>query len=462
LHIKFQRIILNTEFFIAKRITFDKGDRLSISRPIIKICIFGISLGLAVMIVAVAVSVGFKLEIRKKIIGFGSHIMIVNQDLNTSFETSPISQNQSFYPSLDTIPGIKHIQVFATKPGIIKTGEDIQGAIVKGVGSDFDWSFFNENMVEGKRFTVTDTAKTNEVIISKYLSSLLKLKVGDRFIMYFIDKRPRPRSFTVSGIYETGLEEFDSQFILADIGHIKKLNNWDDDQISGFEVLIDYNYKKRDKEYIIYRLRMIIYKMREILRTITFRERGIRVYAMDYLEFNTERVKAVADFRFDEEGSILQVISIKQKYPQIFDWLNLVNKNVWIVLGLMLIVAVFNMISGLLILILDRTNMIGILKALGTENRSIKSIFLYQSAFLMVKALFWGNAIGLGICLLQHYFRVLKLEQSSYFIDYVPVDFNLLHIVILNVGTMTVIMLVLLLPSIVISKINPVKTIRFN
>jgi lipoprotein-releasing system permease protein len=425
LHFKFHRIILNTEFFIAKRITFFKGDRLSISRPIIKICIFGISLGLAVMIVAVAVAVGFKREIRKKIIGFGSHIMIVNQDLNASFETTPISQNQPFYPSLESIPGIKHIQVFATKPGIIKSGSDIQGAIVKGVGSDFDWSFFNENMVEGKSFTVTDTAKTNEVIISKYLSSLLKLKVGDRFIMYFIDDRPRPRSFTVSGIYETGLEEFDSQFILADIGHIKKLNNWDDDQISGFEVLIDNNKYKN-------------------------------------IDHFTRIVTDTVGMRFDESGGKLDVINIKEKYPQIFDWLNLVDKNVWIVLGLMLIVAVFNMISGLLILILDRTNMIGILKALGTENRSIKSIFLYQSAFLMVKALFWGNVIGLGICLLQHYFKVLKLEQSSYFIDYVPVNFNLWHIIILNAGTMAVTMLILILPSIVISNINPVKTIRFN
>ncbi len=416
---------MNTEFFIAKRITFDKENKLSISRPIIKICIFGISLGLAVMIISVAVAVGFKREIRKKIIGFGAHILIINQDLNASFETSPISQNQPFYPSLTSMPGIKHIQVFATKPGIIKTGADIQGAIVKGVGSDFDWSFFNENMVEGKSFIVNDSVKTNEVIISKYLSSLLKLKVGDRFIMYFIDNKPRPRSFTVSGIYETGLEEFDGQFILADIGHIKKLNNWNDDQISGFEVLIDeHKYKN--------------------------------------IDYYTHRVRDIAGTRLDEKGGKLDVINIKDKYPQIFDWLNLVDKNVWIVLGLMLVVAAFNMISGLLILILDRTNMIGILKALGTGNNSIKGIFLYQSSFLMIKALFWGNIIGLGICWIQHHFRILKLEQSSYFIDYVPVNFNLLHIIILNAGTMAITMLILLLPSIIISNINPVKTIRFN
>ncbi len=414
---------MNTELFIAKRITFDKETKQSISRPIIKICIFGISLGLAVMIISVAIVVGFKHEIRKKIIGFGSHIQIVNYDLNTSFETSPISRNQHFYPSLDTIKGIKHIQVFATKPGIIKTRADIQGAIVKGVGSDFDWSFFNENLVEGKSFTVVDSARTNEVLISKYLSLLLKLKVGDKFIMYFIDNRPRPRSFTVSGIYETSLEEFDRQFILADIGHIKKLNNWEDDEISGFEVLID-NYN--DIDYMTY------------------------------------VVRSIAGSTFDDEGQKLQVINIKEKYPQIFDWLNLIDKNVWIILGLMLTVAAFNMISGLLILILDRTNMIGILKAIGTGNRSIKNIFLYQSAFLMVKALFWGNIIGLGICWIQDYFKLLKLDQTSYFIDYAPIDFNLFHIIILNIGTLVITMIILLLPSIIISNINPVKTIRFN
>lgn len=414
---------MNTELFIAKRITFDKETKQSISRPIIKICIFGISLGLAVMIISVAIVVGFKHEIRKKIIGFGSHIQIVNYDLNTSFETSPISRNQHFYPSLDSLKGIKHIQVFATKPGIIKTKADIQGAIVKGVGSDFDWSFFNENLVEGKSFTVNDSVKTNEVLISKYLSLLLKLKVGDRFIMYFIDKRPRPRSFIVSGIYETSLEEFDRQFILADIGHIKKLNNWEDDQISGFEVLID-NYNDIDN--------------------------------MTYV------VRSIAGSTFNEEGQKLQVINIKEKYPQIFDWLNLIDKNVWIILGLMLIVAAFNMISGLLILILDRTNMIGILKAIGTGNKSIKNIFLYQSAFLMIKALFWGNVIGLGICWIQDYFKLLKLNQTSYFIDYAPINFNLFHIVILNIGTLVITMVILLLPSIIISNINPVKTIRFN
>jgi len=414
---------LNTEFFIAKRLTFDKETKQSISRPIIKICIFGISLGLAVMIVSIAVVVGFKNEIRNKIIGFGSHIQIVNYDSNTSYETAPISKNHSFYPSLDSIDGIKHIQVFATKPGIIKTRQDIQGAIVKGVDSDFDWSFFNDNLIEGKSFTVNDSIKTNEVIISKFLSLSLKLNVGDKFIMFFIDNKPRPRSFTVSGIYETSLEEFDKQFILADIGHIKKLNSWKNDEISGFEVLID-NF--RDIDYMTFIVNNIIGNI------------------------------------FSKDGSTLRVINIKQKYPQIFDWLELIDKNVWIILGLMLVVAIFNMISGLLILILDRTNMIGILKAIGTENKSIKSIFFYQSAFLLIKALFWGNFIGLGICWLQYYFKILKLDQSSYFIDYVPISFNFIYIILLNFGTLAITMVILLLPAHIISNISPVRTIKFN
>ena len=403
--------------------TFDRESKQSISRPIIRICISGISLGLAVMIISVAIVVGFKNEIRKKIVGFGSHIQIVNYDSNTSYETSPVSQNQKFYSFLDSVEGIDHIQVFATKPGIIKTREDIQGAIVKGVGSDFKWDFFNENIVEGKSFSVNDSLKTNEVLISKYLSSLLKLRVGDKFVMYFIDDRPRPRAFVISGIYETSLEEFDKQFILADIGHIKKLNNWEDDEISGFEVLID---------------------------------------DFDDVENMSFIVSAIVGGTLSDEGSALRVINIKQKYPQIFDWLMLVDKNVWIILGLMLVVAVFNMISGLLILILDRTNMIGILKAVGTETGLIKNIFLYQSSFLLVKALFWGNIIGLGICWIQHYFKIIRLDQSSYFIDYVPINFSFLYFFLLNLGTLVITMIVLLLPAHIISNINPVKTIRYN
>ncbi len=416
---------MNTEFFIAKRLTFEKESKNSFSRPIIKIALIGIALGLAVMLVSVAVVTGFKKEIRNKVIGFGSDIQIVNFDANLSYETIPISKNQDFYPSIDTIAGIRHIEVFATKPGIIKTKTDIEGVIVKGVGSDFDWSFFNKNLVAGKSFRVNDSVTSNDVVISKYLASLLRLKVGDEFAMFFIDleNRPRMRRFKVSGIYETSLEEFDKQFILADIKHIQKLNGWNKNQISGFEISInDYNK----------------------------------------IDYYTYLVREIAGLHFLDNGTQLKVISIKQRYPQIFDWLGLLDMNVWVLLILMLIVAGFNMVSGLLILILDRTNMIGTLKSIGSNNNFIRKIFLYQSGFLILKGMLWGNIIGIGICLIQYYFEPLKLNQASYFINYVPINFNIFYFILINIGSMIITLLMLILPSLVIAKISPAKSIRFE
>lgn len=412
-----------TGLFIATRLTFNKDARSSFSGPIIRISIIGIALSLAVMIIAVSTVTGFKNEIRRKITGFGSHIQIINYDANNSFETEPISRFQSFIPALESIQGVSHIQVFATKPGIIKTKTDIQGAIAKGVGSDFDWSFFSSNLVDGEIFTVSDTSRTNMVLISKYFSDLLNLKTGDRFAMYFIDDQPRGRSFTVSGIYRTSLVEFDKQFILADIGHLQHLNGWDSSQVSGFEILTT-NYKELDRI--------------------------------------TSQVFNIAGVHFNPDGTKLRVINIRERYPQIFDWLGLIDKNVWVLLGLMLIVSVFNMISGLLIIILDRTSMIGILKALGMTNRNIRSIFLYQSVYIMVRGLFWGNLAGLFICLIQYHFRILTLNPESYFLEFVPVNFNLTYIILLNVGTLFVTLAVLMLPSMVIARIDPSKTIRFD
>lgn len=414
---------MNIELFIARRLVKDKENKKNLSRRIVSIAIFGISLGLAVMLVSVAVVTGFQKEISNKVIGFGSHIQILNFDSNPSYETISISKNQDFYPWLTEINGIKHIQVFATKPGIIKTKTDIQGIVLKGIGSDFDWSFFEKNIVDGEKFVVTDTSKTNKVLISKYIASLLKLKVGDNFAMYFIQDPPRMRKFTISGIYETSLEELDKLYLLADIQHIQKLNNWDDNQISGFEVLLD-----------------------------DFR----------YLDFMTFIVRSEVGLKFSEDQSMLKVINIKDKYHYIFDWLNLQNMNVWVILTLMLVVAGFNMVSGLLILILERTNMIGILKALGSENYSIRKIFLYQSGFLVSKGLLWGNVIGLAICFIQYQFHIIKLDQASYFLNRVPINLNLGYILLLNSGTLICIVVMLLLPSLIISRITPVKTIRYN
>lgn len=414
---------MNTELFISKRIISARKDSNRISRPIVSIAIIGIVLGIAAMIISTAVVTGFKNQIRDKVVGFGSHIQIVNMGSNTSYETTPVKKDQAFLPELKALPGIKHIQVFGTKAGIIKTADEIQGVVLKGIGPDFDWQFFRDNLVDGELFTVSDSVKTNKVLISKYLSELLKLKVNDSFVMYFIQDPPRLRKFIVSGIYETSLEDFDKLFILTDIGHIQKLNNWTQDQVSGFEISIK-NFHNLDQ--------------------ITW------------------EVQDIVGFDLNDEGLRLRVQSITDKYPQIFDWLNLQDLNVWIILVLIFLVSGFNMVSGLLILILERTNMIGILKALGTNNWSIRKVFLYHSAYLISKGLFWGNLFGIGLCLLQYYFGIIPLDQSSYYLTEVPINLNLLTILALNAGTLVLTVLMLVVPSYLISRINPARSIRFN
>ena len=414
---------MNHELFIAKRLVFGKDTSQGISRPIVAISVTGIALGLAVMIIAISITTGFKKEVRNKVIGFESHIQILNYDTNTSFETVPINENQEFLSELELYPWVRNIQVFAIKAGIIKTESEIQGVVLKGIGSDFDWTFFQKNLVEGTIFHVTDTGRTNQVLISKYLADLLQLKVEDSFSMYFVQDPPRARRFTISGIYETNLEVLDKIYLLADIGHIQRLNNWDDNKVSGFEVEIQ-----------------------------------------DFKDLYPATLEVIQKVGFDlnAEGSRLKVQNIIQKYPQIFDWLNLQDINVWIILGLMLLVAGFNMISGLLILILDRTNMIGILKSVGTRNWSLRKIFLYHSGFLIARGLLWGNIIGIGLSLLQAQFEILKLDPSTYYLSSVPINFSILNILLLNAGTFLLVLIMLLLPSHLISRITPVKTIRFN
>ena len=414
---------MNTELHIARRLYSEKSDDKKISKPIVSIAVVGIALGLAVMILSVAIVTGFKSEIREKIIGFGSHIQIVNHDTNTSFETVPIDRNQSFYPKMDTVQGIEHIQIFAIKAGILKTKENIQGAVLKGVGPDFKWDFFRKNMVEGRVIQISDTATTNNILISKYMADLLMLDTSDYVGMYFVEDPPRMRRFKIAGIYDTGLQEFDQQFILGDIKHVQSLNNWADNQISGFEVLIE--------------------EFTQIPRMTSF-------------------IRNNYTYPIFSDGTKLRVESITEKHPQIFDWLNVTDINVWVILILMLAVAGFNMISGLLILILERTNMIGLFKAMGSRNWSIRKIFLYLSSFLIGKGMLWGNLIGITLCLVQEYFGVVKLDSASYYLETVPINLNILHIILLNVGSLFVTVMMLVIPSYLIAKINPIKTIRFN
>ncbi len=414
---------MNTDFFIAKRFFRDDSGNKKISKPIVSIAVVGVALGIAVMILSVAIVTGFKSEIRNKITGFGSHIQIINYDSNTSVETVPISKNMPFYPSLDTLNRIKHIQVFAIKGGILKTKENFQGAVLKGVDHDFNWSFFEKNMVKGKTFRVTDTAKTNKILISQYFADLLKLQTGDPVGMYFVEDPPRVRKFIISGIYNTGLEDFDKKFVLADIKHVQKLNGWDSNQISGFEIILN-----------------------------------------DFEQINklSSRIRNNHTYPLFSQGTKLRVLPITSKFPQIFDWLNVIDVNVWVILTLVIAVAGFNMISGLLIIILERTSMIGLFKAMGSTNWSIRKIFLYLSSLLIGKGMIWGNIIGIGLCILQSKFGIFKLDPETYYLEVVPINLKVLHIILLNIGTLIVTVLMLIIPSYIIAKISPIKTIRFN
>jgi lipoprotein-releasing system permease protein len=360
------------------------------------------------------------------VIGFGSHIQLVNFDSNSSYETVPVSKNQKWLSEIKNLKGVRNVQQFATKPGIIKTDNEIHGIVLKGVGSDFDWSFFKENLVSGSIFTVSDSVKTDDVLISKQIASLLKLKVGDPLYTYFLNEETmsqKMRKFKICGIYNTSLEEFDRLFVLADIAQVRKLNDWKPDQISGFEITVDdFN---------------------------------------DLQMINHEVQRITINYSKDDE-SVLRPTMITSKYPQIFDWLNLLDMNVWIILSLIIIVAGFNMVSGLLILILERTMMIGVLKAVGTANWSIRKIFIYISSFLILKGMFWGNVAGIAFCLIQSKFGIFKLDPGSYYLDTVPVNLKISHLLMLNAGTILITLLMLLVPSWYISRIEPDKAIRFD
>lgn len=414
---------MNAELFIAKKITGTGENKKQISGPIVNIAVFGISLGLAVMILSVAIVTGFKNEVRNKVIGFGAHIQITNFDSNNSFETVPIDRNQVSSALLNQIDGVTHTQVYITKSGIIKTKENIQAIVLKGVEKGFDWSFLENSLVDGTVFQLEDSVKSNRILISEYISNLLSLKVGDKLTVYFVQEPPRMRPFIVSGIYKTSIEDFDKAFAVVDMRHLQKLNDWTADQVSGYEIQID-NYNN--------------------------------------LSALTDSVFEVAGYHFTEDGAKLKISNIKQRYPQIFDWLNMQDVNVWIILGLMLLVAGINMISGLLILILERTNMIGLLKGLGYSNWRIRKIFLYQSAFLISKGLLWGNVIGIGLSLFQYYTGAFPLDEATYYIDRVPINLQISHLIYLNLGTLIIIVAMMVIPSYIITRISPAKAIKFN
>ena len=407
---------MNTSLFIAKRLFTAKENNNNYTRPIIRIAILAIALSMTVMLLSIAIVTGFKQQIRDKVIGFGSHIQITAYTDNQSYETEPISILQDFYPDITNDEGIKHIQVYATKAGIVKTKDEILGVVLKGISDDYDWKFFKENLVSGDIFNIDDSLISEQILISESISKTLRLNVDDNFVIYFVQNPPMVRKFTISGIYSTELEEFDKLYILGDIKHIQKLNNWDKTEIGGFEITIN-NFEDLDKQ-----------------TEIIYKKIGYDLFAQN----------------------------IKEKNPQIFDWLNLQNLNVNVIIILMLIVGGINMITALLILILEQTKLIGILKALGATNWSVRKVFLYNALYLIGKGLFWGNLIGLGIAFLQKYFKLLSLDESTYYMSKVPINLDFFSIISLNFGTLVVCYLILIIPSIIITKITPIKAIKFE
>lgn len=411
---------MNLEHFIAKRLITAKDHKSSISAPIIKIAIAAIAIGIVMMIVSIATGIGLQQKIRQKVSAFNGHIIISNFNGNESDGSiEPVSTNQKFYPKFNAVEGVNHIQAVATKLGIIRTETDFEGITFKGVGKDYKWEYLEEYLIDG-RLPKLKSSLNEEVLISQYLANRLKLKLNDSFNTFFLNegdsKLPKSRRFKIVGIYNSGFQEFDAAFIIGDIRHIQRLNKWNSNQVGSFEIFVD-DFTKID-------------------------EKGKQVYK--------------------EIPSTLNAQTIVEKYYYIFDWLKLFDFNIIVILIIMVIVSTINMVVALLVLILERTQMIGILKSLGSDNWSIRKIFLYNSLYLILRGLFWGNTIGIGLLLIQKKFEIIKLNPESYYVNVASVEINILYILALNVGTVLVCLLVLLIPSYLITKISPAKTIRFD
>ena len=411
---------MNIEYFIAKRLITARDFKSSISAPIIKIAISAIAIGIIMMIVSVATGIGLQKKIRDKVSAFNGQIIISNYDNNNSEVTLvPISEKQDVYPNFKSGPEVSHIQAIGSKAGIIRTENAFEGIVFKGVGADYDWKNIQEYIVAGK---LPDYSKSlnEDVLISRFLADRLNLKVGDYFNTFFMKeekgKLPNSRRFKIAGIFNSGFQDFDATYILGDIRHIQRINKWNSDQVGAFEVFIK--------------------------------------------DFND--IKVVGDKVYEKTASSLDTKTIKEKYSYIFDWLQLFDFNIIVILVVMILVATINMVVALLVLILERTQMIGILKALGANNWTVRKIFLYNAFYLIVRGLFWGNLIGISLLVIQQQFGVVKLNPENYYVNQAPVYLNLGYIALLNLLTVTVCFVVLLIPSYIITKISPVKAIRFD
>lgn len=401
--------------FIAARITF-KSKR-TFSKLIVRIAIIGIMLGLGVMILSVAIVKGFKQEVRDKIRGFSGDLQIIKYDLNNSSENSPVIVSDTLVKALGKIPLVTHVMPFATKPGIIRANDDLEGVVLKGVDKTYDWTFFKKSLEAGNVISFKDSlAAKTQIMISRYTADRLRLKVGDNFLMYFVQEPLRKRKFKICGIYDTGVDEVDKNFVIGDLSVVQRLNDWRSDQIGGYE-----------------------------LGAVDF----------DAIGLASNRVNDVLP-------PYLRSYTVSETYPTIFEWLKLLDVNTDVILVLMLIVALINMISALLIMILERTTMIGMLKALGATNWTIQKVFLYNAMWLIGLGMLCGNAFALVIGIFQDKTHFFKLDQASYYMKFVPIQLNWVDIVALNIGTLFVCTLVMLIPSMLITRISPVKAIRFK
>jgi lipoprotein-releasing system permease protein len=414
---------MNLPLFIAKRIYGDQGDRRKVSRPAIRIATVGVAIGLAVMIITVSVVLGFKHTIRDKVVGFGSHIQIGNILTMGSYETLPICIDDSTLRAFGRIDGIRKAERYTTTQGILKTDDDFLGVVFKGLGPEYDLTFLQENLVEGELPQFSDTATNYPLVISRSMADKLRLKTGDRIFAYFIGNDDvRARRFTVTGIYQTNMKRFDDAFCLTDIYATHKLNGWFDDQCTGAELLVD---------------------------------------DFEQLEQTNRNVIKKVNRQLDRYGSTLSSQTIIEAYPAVFSWLELLDINVWIILALMIAVAGFTMVSGLLIIILERTQMIGVLKALGARNSTIRHTFLWFSVFIIGQGLLWGNIIGIGLVVLQQQTGLVTLDPQTYYVSEAPLELNPLFIVLLNVATLLISVLVLIAPSYLVSRIHPAKSMRY-
>ena len=415
---------MNFPLFIARKIYNDKGDKHQVSRPAIRIATIGVAIGLAVMIISVSVVLGFKHTIRDKVIGFGCHITVADFLALQEERPYPICIDDSMMNVLKGVKGVKHVQRYAMKQGILKTDSDFMGVMFKGVGEEYDTTFIHQNMVEGTIPKFSSKASSNKILISRMTADKLKLKLGDKVFTYFIDNNDvRARKFSIAGIYQTNLTRFDKIICFCDLYTSVKLNGWEEGQVSGTELTVnDYNLLKETEDDVV----------RKVNRTT------------------------------DKYGQTFSSSTVEQMNPQIFTWLDLLDLNVWIILALMICVAGITMISGLLIIILERTNMIGVMKALGARNRTIRHTFLWFAVFIIGRGMLWGNIVGIGLIALQHYTGIVSLDPSTYYVSTVPVEFNFLIILAINIATLVVSVLALIAPSYLISFIHPAKSMRYE